>query len=116
MAQPVLLAVSDEHLRAGQNVVAEDAYGIVGLAAVTPRPDGLELKGLFSHPNQWEQGIGRFLIESAAEQFGNCPTGNMYVMAGPDAKSFYQACEFEVVGETDTQFGPAIAMMGSGRK
>ncbi|MFK4809034.1 GNAT family N-acetyltransferase [Devosia sp. ZW T5_3] len=111
LAHPEFLLVPDEQIESGQVVVAEAGGEIVGLAAISRRDDGLELEGLFVDPSRWKQGIGRRLIEVAVRQHSEGPALTpLHVIASPDAKPFYLACGFKIVGDTDTRFGPAIVM------
>ena len=111
LANPNLLMVSEDRIRSGQVIVAEENGQVVGLADISIREVGLELQGLFVEPSKWKRGVGRLLVEGAVEHFGKeAATKSLHVVASPDARDFYLACGFEVVGDTSTRFGPAIVM------
>jgi GNAT superfamily N-acetyltransferase len=68
-----------------------------------------ELDGLFVEPNLWRLGIGRALVlhcEFAAAAAGATA---LHVVGNPQAAEFYAACGFDIAGEHQTRFGPALA-------
>ena len=68
LAHPEAIALPVEQIVAGSVFVAERDGTVAGFAAVVPRPDGgADLDALFVEPHLWKQGIGRRLVEHAAD-------------------------------------------------
>ena len=89
--------------------VAEDGRPI-GFSVVIPTDDRVhELDGLFVEPDQLRGGVGRALVQDAAERAGRVGAELLEVTAGP-AQGFYEKVGFEVVGAVETRFGPAVRM------
>ena len=94
-----------EQIAGGDVVVAEIGGRVGGFAAVV----GGELDGLFVEPDQWRRGVGAALVKAAiheARRRGHSLT----VVAGPEARPFYEACGFTVESAEATRFGPAFRM------
>jgi GNAT superfamily N-acetyltransferase len=68
-----------------------------------------ELDGLFVEPEHMHHGIGRALIDDAVERASARGSRRLEVTAGP-AQGFYKRTGFDVIGETETRFGPAVRM------
>ena len=85
--------------------MAEFEGAVAGFAALV----GGELDGLFVEPALWGRGIGRALVNSATHQ-ARQKGFSVTVIAGPEARAFYERCGFAVEGEAQTRFGPALRM------
>jgi len=68
-----------------------------------------ELDGLFVEPAQQHRGVGRRLIADAVARARGGGASCLEVVAGP-ATAFYERVGFVLVGETETQFGPAVTL------
>jgi GNAT superfamily N-acetyltransferase len=68
-----------------------------------------ELDGLFVEPTHLCHGVGRALVEDAAERAVAAGAVYMDVTAGP-ASGFYERLGFSVVEITETRFGPALRL------
>lgn len=100
-----------EQITAGKVFVAEWDGSIVGFAVVEPRVDGeSELDGLFVDSDSRRRGIGRLLVEHCAKVARSKNSVALNVVGNPHAKDFYIACGFEVIGSSQTRFGPALLM------
>jgi ribosomal protein S18 acetylase RimI-like enzyme len=55
-------------------------------------------------------GVGRRLVEDAKRIARERGATRMDVVANPQAVAFYEAVGFNLVGETQTRFGPAPRM------
>jgi GNAT superfamily N-acetyltransferase len=75
------------------------------------RADGdADLHAIFVLPELWKQGIGRVLLDEAAEIARARGANAMRVVANPNALVFYKSCGYKIMGETQTQFGSGITM------
>jgi GNAT superfamily N-acetyltransferase len=91
--------------------LAERDGVIAGFAAVLPRPDGdAELDALFVEPHLWKQGVGRRLVEHAAEVARRQSAAYLHVIGNTHAEGFYVSCGFQVTGTVETRFSPGLAM------
>ncbi|HEY5411580.1 MAG TPA: GNAT family N-acetyltransferase [Caulobacteraceae bacterium] len=91
--------------------VAESDDRMLGFATVLRGPPGqAELEDLFIVPERWRRGIGRLLLAEAERRAQALGARSLHVVAGGRARTFYQACGFEVVGTAATLFEPAAAM------
>ena len=89
--------------------VADDGRPI-GFSVVIPTDDGIhELDGLFVEPDYLRGGVGRALVQDAAERAVRAGAELLEVTAGP-AQGFYERVGFQVVGAAETPFGPAVRM------
>ena len=89
--------------------VADDGRPI-GFSVVIPTDDKVhKLDGLFVEPDYLRGGVGRALVQDAAERAGRVGGELLEVTAGP-AQGFYEKVGFEVVGAIETRFGPAVRM------
>lgn len=114
LANPEAIELPQAQLAAGDVLVAERAGAVLGFAALAPHPDGgFEIDGLFVEPAHWRRGIGRALVERAAERARVHGAAVLHVIAGEAAAGFYAACGFTRTGTAATRFGPALAMRRS---
>ena len=111
LAHPDAIALPIEQIAAGGVFVAERDGAVVGFAAVIPLTDGgAELDGLFVEPQLWKQGIGRRLVEHAAERARASGARWLHVIGNRHAEGFYASCGFRTTGTVDTRFGTGLAM------
>lgn len=91
-------------------VAVRDDDEPIGFSVVIPTDDHLhELDGLFVEPDHMGCGAGRALVEDAAVRAASAGATCLEVTAGP-AQVFYEKVGFELVGSTQTRFGPAVRM------
>ncbi|HXD56521.1 MAG TPA: GNAT family N-acetyltransferase [Thermoleophilaceae bacterium] len=82
----------------------------IGFSVVIPSDGAVhELDGLFVEPAHMRRGVGRALVEDAATRASGEGAELLEVTAGP-AQRFYETVGFQLVGATDTRFGPAVRM------
>lgn len=90
-------------------IVAVDSYGILGFVHVCPsrdpdaRPTVGEVSSIYVHPTHWGHGIGRSLLEAAAERLvaAGFDAATLWVVAGNQrAMSFYEALGWAADGNT----------------
>jgi GNAT superfamily N-acetyltransferase len=111
---PDAIQLPAEQIAAGLVIVADHWGATAGFAVVLPRDDGnAELDGLFVEPDLWGGGIGRRLIEEAAQLAAALEAPMLIVTANPRAVAFYSKCGFRECGMTETRFGPAPVMARS---
>lgn len=111
LAHPDAIQVPVEQIAGGRVFVSECQGAIVGFAAIETREDGeTELDGLFVDPSMQRRGIAKSLIEHCAELVRRRGSKAIHVVGNPHAAEFYSACGFEVIGKTETRFGPGILM------
>jgi GNAT superfamily N-acetyltransferase len=114
LANPDSIELPAEQIAAGLVIVAEHWGEPAGFAVVLPREDGnAELDGLFVEPDLWGGGIGRQLVEEAAQFATALEAAALMVTANPRAVRFYTRCGFQECGEAETRFGPAPIMARS---
>jgi len=78
---------------------------------VAPRPDGgAELDALFVEPHLWKRGIGRRLVDHAADVARGRSAGFLHVIGNRHAQGFCVSCGFRVTGSIKTRFGPGFDM------
>ena len=108
-AHPDAVELPLAFIERGEVTVAE-AEGRVAGFAVVQRHDGFtELDGLFVEPERWRQGIGRVLVDAATHE-ARCNGHALVVIAGAEARGFYERCGFTFEGPAQTRFGPALRM------
>jgi GNAT superfamily N-acetyltransferase len=111
LAHPEAVAIPDEHIPLSE--VAELDGRVAGFSVVLP-PEGAggdaELDGLFVEPDAWGHGVGRALVDAAAQRARTMGAGGLHVIANPRAEGFYATCGFQPAGDAQTQFGPAPTM------
>jgi len=111
LAHPDAIEVPIAQIAAGRVFVAEWNGEVVGFAAVEPRLDGeSELDALFVDPKVRRRGIGRLLIKHCAGIARRRESVALYVVGNPHAEDFYVACGFNLIGTTNTRFGPGLLM------
>jgi GNAT superfamily N-acetyltransferase len=89
--------------------VADDGRPL-GFSVVIPTDDTVhELDGLFVEPDHLHGGVGRALVQDAAERAVRVGVELLEVTAGP-AQGFYEKVGFQVIGAAETRFGPAVRM------
>jgi GNAT superfamily N-acetyltransferase len=111
LAHPDAIQLPAEQIVTGRVFVAEWDGAIVGFAAVEPRADGdSELDALFVDPHMQRRGIGRALIEHCAQFTRTQGSLALHVIGNPHARNFYDECGFQVIGTTETRFGPGLLM------
>jgi N-acetylglutamate synthase-like GNAT family acetyltransferase len=111
LAHPDAIQVPVEQIARGRVLVSEWEGAIAGFAVIEPRGDGdSELDGLFVEPRMQRRGIAKSLIEYCAEVIRKQGSTAIHVVGNPHATEFYSACGFEVIGRTETRFGPGILM------
>lgn len=111
LAHPEALELPVEQIVAGRVFVSDMDRKPAGFCVVVPASAGeAELEGLFVDPASWGRGIGKLLVSHAATVASSTGATRMSVVAGHDAKEFYEKCGFVVTGETRTQFAPALIM------
>ena len=111
LANPDAIAVPIEQIAAGCVFVAERDGVVAGFAAVVSRPDGgAELDALFVEPHLWKHGVGRRLVEHAAEVSRLGAATFLHVIGNPHAEGFYLSCGFRVTGTIETRFGAGLDM------
>lgn len=111
LANPDAIVLPLEQIAAGCVFVAERDGLVVGFAAVVARPDaGAELDALFVEPELWKQGIGRRLVDHAANVARQRAASFLHVIGNPHAAGFYASCGFQVIGTVKTRFGVGLGM------
>jgi GNAT superfamily N-acetyltransferase len=110
-AHPDAIELPQSYIDKGWVRVAVDDHDTpIGFSVVIPGP-GLspELDGLFVEPAHMGGGVGRALVEDAAERASGHGAALLEVTAGP-AQGFYERVGFCLIGTAQTQFGPAVRM------
>ena len=111
-ANPDAIELPQAFIDKGWVRVAVDGHErTVGFSVVIPSNGPVhELDGLFVEPAQWNQGIGRALIADALAIARGAGAQAIETVANPRAEGFYIRLGFAVIGQTQTQFGPANRM------
>jgi GNAT superfamily N-acetyltransferase len=111
LANPDAIHLPVDQIERNGVFVAVDDDVVLGFAAILPRPDGdFELDALFVEPAAWKQGIGRTLTEHCVAAARENGANFLHVTGNPHAEGFYLACQFEIVGTTQTRFGEGLRM------
>ncbi len=110
-AHPDAIELPESFIERGLVRVAADADDLpLGFSVVIPTDEHVhELDGLFVEPASMYGGVGRALVEDAAERAAAAGAASLEVIAGP-AQGFYEKVGFELLGATQTRFGPAVRM------
>lgn len=110
-ANPDAIELPQTFIDAGWvRVAVADDGSPIGFSVVIPTDDGVhELDGLFVEPDHLRGGVGRALVQDAAERAVRAGARVLEVTAGP-AQGFYERVGFQVVGAAETRFGPAVRM------
>ena len=104
-AHPDAIELPAAQISNGDVIVAEQGDQVAGFAVLV----GGELDGLFVEPVMWRSGIGTALVEAVAHEARRRGL-SVTVVAGPEARPFYEKCGFSVEGDETTRFGPAFRM------
>ena len=111
LANPDVIELPLAQLREGRVRVAEIGGAVAGFAALLlPKGGVCELDGLFVEPDLWGQGVGRALIGDALTCARAQGAATLETVANPRAEDFYKRLGFTVIGQAQTQFGPANRM------
>ena len=111
LAHPDAIELPAQQIAEGNVFVSERNGAIVGFAALLPREDGqVELDALFVDPTTRRCGIGRSLVEHCIQIVRAQGSGALCVVGNPHAYDFYTACGFDLLGTTETRFGPGLLM------
>jgi N-acetylglutamate synthase-like GNAT family acetyltransferase len=111
LAHPDAVELPAQQIAEGSVFVSERNGAIVGFAALVPRQDGqVELDALFVDPATRRCGVGRSLVEHCVQIVRAQGSGALCVVGNPHAYDFYTACGFDVLGKTETRFGPGLLM------
>jgi ribosomal protein S18 acetylase RimI-like enzyme len=112
-AHPDALGVAAAAITEGRVRVALGPRGqLRGFSVVLQDGDGgCELEDLFVDPATFRRGIGRALVEDAAERARSAGCTELGVVAHPRNFPFYESLGFHQVGPASTRFGPAVRML-----
>jgi GNAT superfamily N-acetyltransferase len=111
LAHPDAIELPIEQISAGGVFVAEWIGVMAGFSAVLPRLDGnAELDALFVDPDLRRLGIGRSLLDHSAQVARAQGCSALHVVGNPHAEVFYLACGFQLIGTTETRFGPGLLL------
>jgi predicted N-acetyltransferase YhbS len=110
-AHPDAIDLPARQIADGHVWVAERDGHVVGFHVTLPRDDGgADLDGLFVEPEKWRSGIGRALVEHAAERARQSGAAALHVLGNPHAEGFYSALGFQTGATAATRFGPGLIM------
>jgi N-acetylglutamate synthase-like GNAT family acetyltransferase len=110
-AHPDAIELPASQIAAGLVRVAEQDGLVAGFAVLLARiGDSCELDGLFVEPGRMRGGVGRRLVEDAADIARRAGATRIVVLANPQAVAFYAAVGFTAAGQAQTRFGPAPRM------
>lgn len=106
---PDAIALDRELIEAGRvRVAASPAGEVLGFSVVLSPEDGAcVLDGLFVEPGAMRGGIGRALVDDAAERARAEGATRIDVIANPRATGFYERVGFVEGRPEQTRFGPA---------
>jgi GNAT superfamily N-acetyltransferase len=111
LAHPDAIELPVEQIDVGFVRMAERDGGAAGFAVLlAANQDACELDGLFVEPEPWRDGIGRLLIEDAAEIARRRGATPIDVVANPDAIEFFPRVGFVIGDSVPTRFGSAQRM------
>ena len=93
-------------------IVAELAGEMVGFATVLPGKGVIqaELEDLFVAPEVWRRGIGRSLLAEAERRAAALGARSLHVVAGEQARPFYEAAGYRFAGTIATDLAPAVEL------
>lgn len=84
---------------------------LAGFAVVVPRDDGAaDLDGPFVEPDLWRGGIGRKLVEEAAQFARVLEARELFASANSRSAPFYAKCGFKPAGQLESSHGPISVM------
>jgi GNAT superfamily N-acetyltransferase len=109
-ALPEAQEVRTEHVP--NAIVAEVGGEIVGFVTVLSKKGAVraELEDLFVAPELWRTGIGRELLAEAERRAAELGALSLHVVAGEQARPFYEASGYRFAGMVSTDFAPAAEM------
>lgn len=108
-ARPEAVEAPTQALSAGAVIVAEVEGRAVGYVAVISEDQGeAEVDGLFVDARFQRRGVGRRLLQAAADLSRQRGASRLQVVSAPDAVAFYEAFGFGNPETTQTPFGPAV--------
>jgi GNAT superfamily N-acetyltransferase len=111
LANPEVLVLSDEAVRAGRTRLAMAPAGsVVGFASLADGDGFLELEDLFVDPDWMRRGIATLLVRDAVGVARQRAIPRIEVTANPHAFAFYGSVGFRPAGEVRTRFGPGQRM------
>lgn len=111
LAHPEAMSLPVEQIAEGAVFVAETQGTVDGFCVVIMLSvDEAELEGLFVEPDRWRKGIGRALVEHGAGAARARGAASITVVAGPEARAFYERCGFAYESDATTLFGSAVLM------
>jgi GNAT superfamily N-acetyltransferase len=111
LAHPDAIGLGVDQIARGRVFVSECEGEIVGFAAIERRGDGdSELDAMFVEPRMQRRGIGSMLVEYCVEAARKQGSRYLHVVGNPHAENFYLATGFEIIGMSQTRFGPALLM------
>jgi GNAT superfamily N-acetyltransferase len=111
LAHPEVVELPLEQIADGLVRVAESGGDVVGFAVLFRVAHGAcELDGLFVEPDHMGSGVGRALVEDAAQTARERGATRIEVVANPEALGFYERLGFIATTEVPTLFGPARRM------
>jgi predicted N-acetyltransferase YhbS len=110
LAHPEALVLEGDGIAEGLTRVATNTDDIVGFATTVLVERVLDLQDLFVDPDWMRHGIGRHLVQDAAEIAAERGFEGIAVTANPHAFSFYEALGFVADSEIQTAFGPGQRM------
>lgn len=111
LAHPEAMSLPVEQISEGAVFVAETQGAVDGFCVVImSSADEAELEGLFVEPDRWRKGIGRALVEHGAGAARARGAASITVVAGPEARAFYERCGFAYESDATTLFGSAVLM------
>jgi GNAT superfamily N-acetyltransferase len=110
-AYPDAIELPEAFVENGWVRVAIDGEGTpIGFSVLIPGAGRVhELDGLFVEPGHMGCGVGRALVEDAAARAAADGADRIEVTAGP-AQGFYERVGFELIGQAQTRFGPAVRL------
>ena len=108
-AHPEAIELPLALIERGEITVAELDGRIAGLSVVQRHDGYTELDGLFVEPDLWGNGVGRTLVDAATHEARRSGHA-LLVIAGAEARGFYERCGFTHEGAAQTRFGPALRM------
>jgi N-acetylglutamate synthase-like GNAT family acetyltransferase len=95
-------------------IVFEHWGALAGFAVVVPRDDGAaDLDGPFVEPDLWRGGIGRKLVEEAAQFARVLEARELFASANSRSAPFYAKCGFKPAGQLESSHGPISVMSRS---
>jgi GNAT superfamily N-acetyltransferase len=110
-ARPQAVEAPTQALSDGGVIVAEVEGRAVGYVTVVQgEEDAAEVDGLFVDADFQRGGIGRRLLEAAADTARRRGASGLRVVSAPDAVAVYEAFGFGDPEATQTLFGPAVIL------